>query len=67
MPAKRQRTANGSSHTVAENGHGNGALNGSHYTAASDINDDPDRVKFAYWVPNVSGGLVISKIPQRTQ
>ncbi|KAK5165848.1 uncharacterized protein LTR77_008771 [Saxophila tyrrhenica] len=30
------------------------------------INSDPDRVKFAYWVPNVSGGLVISKIPQRT-
>ncbi|QIW99598.1 hypothetical protein AMS68_005116 [Peltaster fructicola] len=30
------------------------------------INADPDRVKFAYWVPNVSGGLVISKIPQRT-
>jgi FMNH2-dependent dimethyl sulfone monooxygenase len=25
----------------------------------------PD-LKFAYWVPNVSGGLVISKIPQRT-
>ncbi|WP_035297227.1 dimethylsulfone monooxygenase SfnG [Brevibacillus thermoruber] len=24
-------------------------------------------VKFAYWVPNVSGGLVISKIPQRTE
>ncbi len=23
-------------------------------------------VKFAYWVPNVSGGLVISKIEQRT-
>jgi len=23
-------------------------------------------VKFAYWVPNVSGGLVVSKIPQRT-
>jgi FMNH2-dependent dimethyl sulfone monooxygenase len=23
-------------------------------------------IKFAYWVPNVSGGLVISKIPQRT-
>ncbi len=22
--------------------------------------------KFAYWVPNVSGGLVVSKIPQRT-
>ena len=30
------------------------------------INSDPDRIKFAYWVPNVSGGLVISKIPQRT-
>ncbi|KAK6430256.1 hypothetical protein LTR95_013588 [Oleoguttula sp. CCFEE 5521] len=30
------------------------------------INADPDRVKLAYWVPNVSGGLVISKIPQRT-
>ena len=26
----------------------------------------PDALKFAYWVPNVSGGLVISKIPQRT-
>ncbi len=25
-----------------------------------------DAVKFAYWVPNVSGGLVVSKIPQRT-
>jgi FMNH2-dependent dimethyl sulfone monooxygenase len=23
-------------------------------------------LKFAYWVPNVSGGLVISKIPQKT-
>jgi len=25
-----------------------------------------DNIKFAYWVPNVSGGLVISKIEQRT-
>jgi FMNH2-dependent dimethyl sulfone monooxygenase len=25
-----------------------------------------DAIKFAYWVPNVSGGLVISKIEQRT-
>ncbi|OMI09515.1 dimethyl sulfone monooxygenase SfnG [Bradyrhizobium brasilense] len=25
-----------------------------------------NQVKFAYWVPNVSGGLVISKIEQRT-
>ena len=24
------------------------------------------RFKFAYWVPNVSGGLVISNIEQRT-
>lgn len=23
-------------------------------------------IKFAYWVPNVSGGLVVSKVPQRT-
>lgn len=33
---------------------------------ADRLNADPDRIKFAYWVPNVSGGLVISKIPQRT-
>ncbi|MDN7592134.1 dimethyl sulfone monooxygenase SfnG, partial [Burkholderia seminalis] len=25
-----------------------------------------DAVKFAYWVPNVSGGLVVSTIEQRT-
>ncbi|MDK4715659.1 dimethyl sulfone monooxygenase SfnG, partial [Rhizobium sp. CNPSo 4039] len=25
-----------------------------------------DALKFAYWVPNVSGGLVISNIEQRT-
>ena len=25
-----------------------------------------DGIKFAYWVPNVSGGLVVSKIEQRT-
>ena len=23
-------------------------------------------LKFAYWAPNVSGGLVISKLPQKT-
>lgn len=33
---------------------------------ADSLNGDPNRVKFAYWVPNVSGGLVISKIAQRT-
>jgi FMNH2-dependent dimethyl sulfone monooxygenase len=27
---------------------------------------DDAPIRFAYWVPNVSGGLVISKIPQRT-
>lgn len=26
----------------------------------------PDDIKFAYWVPNVSGGLVVSNIEQRT-
>jgi hypothetical protein len=49
------------------NGHTNGHANGAHFTAAPEVNDDPDRIKFAYWVPNVSGGLVISKIPQRTK
>lgn len=50
------------------NGAANGeAINGTHYVAEPGINDRPDRVKFAYWVPNVSGGLVISKIPQRTK
>jgi FMNH2-dependent dimethyl sulfone monooxygenase len=29
-------------------------------------NDNQDNLKFAYWVPNVSGGLVVSKIEQRT-
>lgn len=35
---------------------------------SSDTNDTRTAadVKFAYWVPNVSGGLVISKIEQRT-
>ncbi|KAF4550902.1 Hypothetical protein D9617_15g042550 [Elsinoe fawcettii] len=35
-------------------------------TYATQVNSSPSRLKFAYWVPNVSGGLVISKIPQRT-
>lgn len=30
------------------------------------MSDTTDAVKFAYWVPNVSGGLVISSIEQRT-
>lgn len=28
--------------------------------------DQAQQLKFAYWVPNVSGGLVVSKIEQRT-
>ncbi|KAJ7431303.1 alkanesulfonate monooxygenase, partial [Mycena galericulata] len=38
----------------------------SDFSYADRLNSDPGRVKFAYWVPNVSGGLVISQIPQRT-
>ncbi|KAK4693116.1 dimethylsulfone monooxygenase, partial [Lecanoromycetidae sp. Uapishka_2] len=34
---------------------------------ADKLNADPSRIKFAYWVPNVSGGLVISKIEMRTK
>jgi FMNH2-dependent dimethyl sulfone monooxygenase len=30
------------------------------------MNSHSDNLKFAYWVPNVSGGLVISNIEQRT-
>jgi FMNH2-dependent dimethyl sulfone monooxygenase len=34
------------------------------FAVSTDINQEP--LKFAYWVPNVSGGLVTSKIEQRT-
>ncbi|KAJ7633740.1 hypothetical protein B0H17DRAFT_1280505 [Mycena rosella] len=34
---------------------------------ADRLNSDPDRLKIAHWVPNVSGGLVISKTPQQTE
>jgi dimethylsulfone monooxygenase len=30
------------------------------------MSENNDALKFAYWVPNVSGGLVVSKIEQRT-
>lgn len=63
IPTKRQRTSNGNAIETDEDGN----INGYHFAAAPDANDDPDRVKFAYWVPNVSGGLVISKIPQITK
>ena len=32
----------------------------------TDIAPTHEPLKFAYWVPNVSGGLVISSIEQRT-
>lgn len=64
---KETETLNGTGavkHSEATNGE---KTTGSGYVAPDDINADPNRVKFAYWVPNVSGGLVISKIPQRTK
>lgn len=33
---------------------------------SSHTNQPQEPLKFAYWVPNVSGGLVVSKIEQRT-
>ena len=30
------------------------------------MSEKQDALKFAYWVPNVSGGLVVSTIEQRT-
>ncbi|KPI40906.1 Alkanesulfonate monooxygenase [Cyphellophora attinorum] len=44
----------------------NGRVNNGLPNGVPDVNSDTDRIKFAYWVPNVSGGLVISKIPQKT-
>lgn len=35
-------------------------------SAVTPVISAEDALKFAYWVPNVSGGLVVSKIPQRT-
>jgi hypothetical protein len=58
---------NGISNIGLSNGTTDGITNGDHLTVDGGINDAADRVKFAYWVPNVSGGLVISKIPQRTK
>jgi len=34
--------------------------------SSTEKNAQADSIKFAYWVPNVSGGLVVSKIEQRT-
>ncbi|MCJ2132822.1 dimethyl sulfone monooxygenase SfnG [Methylobacterium sp. J-026] len=35
-------------------------------TSYQSADAEREPIRFAYWVPNVSGGLVISKIPQRT-
>jgi FMNH2-dependent dimethyl sulfone monooxygenase len=35
-------------------------------SSEAQIQDNDDALQFAYWVPNVSGGLVVSKIEQRT-
>lgn len=35
-------------------------------STSNSSDDGAEAVKFAYWVPNVSGGLVVSKIEQRT-
>jgi len=51
---------------VLPNGLGAAANESYDLTYADELNSDPERVRFAYWVPNVSGGLVISKIKQRT-
>lgn len=35
-------------------------------TANPAVAGEPEAAKFAYWVPNVSGGLVVSSVEQRT-
>ncbi|KAK4057057.1 hypothetical protein OIO90_001957 [Microbotryomycetes sp. JL221] len=42
----------------------NGSTSG---TTATETRLDTSELQFGWWVPNVSGGLVISKIPQRTE
>lgn len=66
-----ERKSSGTSTPSLPNGNGGSSLLSSNSLSPDlsyheQINSDPDRIKFAYWVPNVSGGLVISKIPQRT-
>ncbi|EOA88030.1 uncharacterized protein SETTUDRAFT_108002 [Exserohilum turcica Et28A] len=55
-----------SSSTSETNGHSNGGTDGFTPAKQLQLNQDPDRLLFAYWVPNVSGGLVVSKIAQKT-
>lgn len=46
MASKRKRTSNGVNGTE-ESAKPAAAVNGHTFTAALDVNDDPDRVKFA--------------------
>lgn len=59
-------TASPVSNGVVPNGIRSVAEESHDLSYADSLNSDPERVRFAYWVPNVSGGLVISKINQRT-
>ncbi|KAL8710255.1 MAG: hypothetical protein Q9220_005187 [cf. Caloplaca sp. 1 TL-2023] len=56
-----------SDESSGSNGPVAGGPSGASLAYADELNADPSRLKFAYWVPNVSGGLVISKIEQRTK
>jgi len=69
LPLRQASAQKPASNGIQEPAQTNGinGINGHKYIAPEDINSSQDRVKFAYWVPNVSGGLVISKIPQRTK
>lgn len=66
VPVGKEQTNGANTPTTAVNGADGIIHSGDDMTYHDQINSDPDRLKFAYWVPNVSGGLVISKIDQRT-
>ncbi|KAK7553669.1 luciferase-like domain-containing protein [Phyllosticta citricarpa] len=67
VPVTRPGSENGHLHHATTNGIPPVVETSSdEFAYADQLNSAPDRVKFAYWVPNVSGGLVVSKIPQRT-
>src|SRR5882757_7476177 len=58
--ARRSSVCRSSCSKKAGNRKGNRLMS----TTTNDASEAP--IKFAYWVPNVSGGLVVSKIEQRT-
>src|SRR5690349_16323154 len=53
LPRERQRWLPNLLHSITRN-------------IMSHTHSHDDALKFAYWVPNVSGGLVVSTIEQRT-